>query len=131
MFCFDHETRKSIKFMHSLVGCFLISEPIAASIGSYLDCNEYFDGKVYKKIELKLSQLFKRVFYVETEREFDNWVTHLKTALNKQNIYDYYTKGDLLGQGSFGKVYKGKSRTTDEVVAIKYIDKKAMKPHEI
>ena len=47
------------------------------------------------------------------------------------NINDSYTKSELLGQGSFGKVYKGKTKTTEEVVAIKYIDKKAMKSHEI
>jgi serine/threonine protein kinase len=40
-------------------------------------------------------------------------------------------KDELMGQGSFGKVYKGRSKATNEVVAIKYIDKKAMKPHEV
>ena len=51
--------------MHSLIGCFLLTEH--KSTDGHVDFNEEFNGKIYKKIEVKLSQLFKRVFYVETE----------------------------------------------------------------
>lgn len=45
---------------------------------------------------------------------------------------DYYAKHELLGQGSFGKVYRGNLKhTASEQVAIKYIDKKQMKRMEI
>lgn len=37
---------------------------------------------------------------------------------NFKNKYLYEEKG-LLGEGSFGKVYKGKDKDTDEAVAIK------------
>ncbi len=46
-------------------------------------------------------------------------------------LSDCYVKDELLGQGSFGKVYKGRNNQTNEVIAIKYIDKKSMKPHEV
>lgn len=45
---------------------------------------------------------------------------------------DYFTKHELLGQGSFGKVYRGNLKNiATEQVAIKYIDKKQMKTMEI
>lgn len=59
------------------------------------------------------------------------WITQLTKAIGNSKMSDSYTKSELLGQGSFGKVYKGKTNATEETVAIKYIDKKAMKAHEI
>ena len=132
LYCYDFETRKQIKFMHSLTGCFLISPQKSSCENSHhLDMNENINGIIYRRIELKLSQLFKRVFYVESEPEYDGWTLNLVKAIGPSNLNDYYIKDELLGQGSFGKVYKGRSKATNEVVAIKYIDKKAMKPHEV
>jgi len=68
---------------------------------------------------------------VETEPEYDAWTSNIDKVINPQRLNDFYVKDDLLGQGSFGKVYKGRSKATNEIVAIKYIDKKAMKPHEV
>lgn len=66
-----------------------------------------------------------------SDAEYDRWSFQIALAIGAFKISDLYTKGDLLGQGSFGKVYKGKTKNTEELVAIKYIDKKAMKSHEI
>jgi serine/threonine protein kinase len=130
LYCYDFTTKKQIKFMHSLVGCFLIS-PTKACNNSSHDVNESINGVIYRRIELKLSQLFKRVFFVETEPEYEAWTTNIEKVINPQRLNEFYVKDDLLGQGSFGKVYKGRSKATNEIVAIKYIDKKAMKPHEV
>jgi hypothetical protein len=130
LYCYDFETKKQIKFMHSLVGCFLIS-PTKTCENSSHDVNESINGVIYRRIELKLSQLFKRVFFVESESEYEGWTTNIEKVINPQRLNEFYVKDDLLGQGSFGKVYKGRSKATNEIVAIKYIDKKAMKPHEV
>lgn len=66
-----------------------------------------------------------------SESECEQWIIQLSKAIGNTKISDSYTKSELLGQGSFGKVYKGKTMATEEIVAIKYIDKKAMKSHEI
>lgn len=72
------------------------------------------------------------MFYVETESELEDWTLNLKKAIGQRMLSDYYVKDDLVGQGSFGKVYKGHSKMDSaEVVAIKYIDKKQMKSFEI
>lgn len=47
-------------------------------------------------------------------------------------LSDFYAKDDLVGQGSFGKVYKGHPKANPtEIIAIKYIDKKQLKPFEL
>lgn len=117
--------------MHSLIGCFLISQSNNQEDMANIEFHEEINGIMYRRIELKLSHLFKRVFYLTEEVEYDRWKTQIELATGHSKITDKYIKSDLLGQGSFGKVYKGKSKTTDEIVAMKYIDKKAMKPHEI
>jgi serine/threonine protein kinase len=112
--------------MHTLVGCFLIHND------QLIDAHEQIGDRVYRRIELKLSQQFKRVFYVATDRELRNWIVNLKRAIGQRNVHDLYVSADLLGQGSFGKVYKGYPKShPDQVIAIKYIDKKQMKPFEI
>jgi hypothetical protein len=43
LYCYDFDTKKQIKFMHSLVGCFLIS-PTKACENSQHDVNESING---------------------------------------------------------------------------------------
>lgn len=81
LYCYDFETKKQIKFMHSLVGCFLISQTNACDSSSH-DANESINGVIYRRIELKLSQLFKRVFFVETEPEYVAWTTSIERIID-------------------------------------------------
>lgn len=43
-------------------------------------------------------------------------------AFDTTQIVDQYTKEQLLGEGGFGKVYKGRHKETGQLVALKYID---------
>ncbi|XP_021864679.2 CBL-interacting serine/threonine-protein kinase 25 [Spinacia oleracea] len=44
-------------------------------------------------------------------------------------LFGKYEIGHLLGEGNFGKVYKGKNLTTEEIVAIKMMNKEEVKKH--
>ena len=37
-------------------------------------------------------------------------------------MVDQYEREELLGEGGFGRVYKGRHKETGQVVALKYID---------
>lgn len=39
-----------------------------------------------------------------------------------RQVVDQYEKEELVGQGGFGKVYRGRHKETGEVVALKYMD---------
>lgn len=51
------------------------------------------------------------LYYDYKGRQFDS-----------SQIIDQYAKEELLGQGGFGRVYKGKHKETGQLVALKYID---------
>ena len=40
-----------------------------------------------------------------------------------------YLKGEVIGKGTFGGIFKGKDLETDEIVAIKQIEKLNIKRH--
>ena len=76
---------------------------------------------------MKLSESFKRVFYVSTDQEKDAWMDKLTRGTRNRDIDEHYVKGRLLGEGFFGKVYAGHpTKTPDEKVAIKVINKQEM-----
>jgi serine/threonine protein kinase len=81
---------------------------------------------------VKLSESFKRVFYVSTDAEKDAWMEKLTRGTRNRDIDEHYVKGRLLGEGFFGKVYAGHpTKTPDEKVAIKVINKQEMQRHEL
>jgi serine/threonine protein kinase len=51
------------------------------------------------------------LYYDYKGREFDS-----------TQIVDQYAKEQLLGQGGFGSVYRGRHKETGQLVALKYID---------
>jgi serine/threonine protein kinase len=60
------------------------------------------------------------VFFLKTKEERDMWLQRLNEAGRIRQIYDSYELSDhILGQGSYGKVIKGKDKTTGKQVAIK------------
>ncbi len=82
---------------------------------------EEVEGVKYWKIEIKLSQIYKRVFFLKTMEERDLWMQRLNRAAKLRPISDMFElwPEQVLGQGSYGKVFKGKHRFTGETVAVK------------
>ncbi len=56
LYCYETEAKDKMKFMHSLIGSFVIDtvnmEP------------EMVEGKLHRKLEIKISEFFKRIFYL-------------------------------------------------------------------
>ena len=110
--------------MHSMVGC-------------QIKCDVTVDIEVagtpgYKQVQIKLSEAFKRVFYVHGDSEKEEWLKRLIKATRNRTIDESYSKKDLLGEGYFGKVYLGSPKANpNEKVAIKVIDKSQMQRHEL
>lgn len=53
------------------------------------------------------------------------------TQKNKTTIVQDYHVLDLIGEGSFGKVYKGRRKYTGQTVAMKFIPKKGKNEKEL
>ena len=56
LYCYETESKEKLKFMHSLIGSFVIdtlnNEP------------ETIEGLPHRKLEIKISEFFKRIFYI-------------------------------------------------------------------
>lgn len=61
MYCYENETKEKMKFMHSLIGAFVI-DTISAE-------PEMIEGKAHRKLEIKISEFFKRIFYLPCTEE--------------------------------------------------------------
>jgi hypothetical protein len=64
------------------------------------------------------------------------WIEKLRGAQGFRQFTEYYDRiteegGGVLGEGSFGKVYKAKVKATGDIVAVKNIDKSSMDRFEM
>lgn len=109
--------------MHSLSNCFL----------KYDDTlTQQVNDKECKQIQLKLSESFKRVFYVDNPIIAQEWVSKIKRASRQRTFAEEYDMmSELLGEGFFGKVYKGINKKNGEACAIKVIDKENLQRQDL
>ncbi|TNV87232.1 hypothetical protein FGO68_gene13625 [Halteria grandinella] len=90
-------------------------------------------------LKIKITDELKRVYYLKERSEALQIKSTMKLSQlfwrkTPSNYLDKYTvlEGDnvLLGKGSFGKVYKGRNKATNELVAIKNISRAALSTAE-
>ncbi len=64
LYCYETESKEKLKFMHSLIGSFVIdtlnNEP------------ETIEGLPHRKLEIKISEFFKRIFYIPCSIKREN-----------------------------------------------------------
>ena len=87
----------------------------------------------HKKIEIKLNYngKFKEKFSLifEDQKKINNLIYNNELTKNisgKELSFlknGKYLKGEVIGKGTFGRIFKGKDLETDEIVAIKQIEK--------
>ena len=66
----------------------------------------------------------RRIYYLKTEVEKQEWLTAIKKVIGYADLFDFYDFGDALGQGKYGLVKKGIHKKTGKEVAIKIVKKK-------
>jgi len=62
--------------------------------------------------------------------EFEAWMEHIRRATGTALLY-FYDIGEMIGHGTFGKVYKARNSKTGELVAIKAISKNLNSAKEV
>ena len=60
LYCYETEAKDKLKFMHSMIGSFVID--------TLLFDPELIEGKLHRKLEIKISEFFKRIFYLPCDQ---------------------------------------------------------------
>ena len=68
----------------------------------------------------------RRIYYLETKDERDEWVDKIKLAIGYANLHDFYDLQDSLGKGKYGLVKKGIHKKSQKEVAVKIVKKKEL-----
>jgi hypothetical protein len=89
-----------------------------------LDYEVNFIGNIYYPILLNSFDFPSIKLFCKSKADQLNWQRGINMASSKIALEDKYIVGNLIGSGSFGSVYIGTSKETNETVAIKIIKRK-------
>ena len=73
----------------------------------------------------------ERTYYIDNEKEFNEWMNKLHLAINYKNLLDQFNIKEKIGKGKFGLVKYGIQKETNRPVAIKIMAKKNMKKQDL
>ena len=119
LFYFKHENDELHKGMHHLSGVFIQEEE-----PKIFNCKKYYCfSMIYPKKT--------RLYYVENENDYKNWVEKLKLSTGYTNLTDIYEIEEKIGNGKFGLIKKGINKKTRKEVAIKIMSKKDMTTQDL
>ena len=114
LFYFKHENDELHKGMHHLSGVFIQEEEPKTFNGKKFYCF----SMIYPKKT--------RLYFVDNEKDYKNWVEKLKLSTGYTNLTDIYEIEEKIGNGKFGLIKKGINKKTRAEVAIKIMSKKEM-----
>jgi serine/threonine protein kinase len=108
---FKKRDKTHLKGIQNLASCFISN---IKEVENNYDINYCFDIIFISKI---------RTIYTRTREESKVWLERISRILNYRKIDDYYTIGDVLGEGSYGIVKLGVCKISGATVAVKIINK--------
>ena len=114
LYYYKNKNEKVHRGMHNLSGLFLKTEGI-----------KEIKGKKYYCFII-VFPLKNRVYYVDNENDYNNWISVLKKATGYTNLLDIYDIKQKLGKGKFGLVKLGINKETKQKVAVKIMNKNNM-----
>lgn len=88
------------------------------------------DGTILHPFMLIFSNK-RRIYYLDTKEDRDNWVEKIKQAIGYANLHDFYDLENSLGKGKYGIVKKGRHKKSGREVAVKIVKKKELSLKDI
>jgi len=108
--------------LQNLSGCFI------KDLGTEI---KIFEKEKYYGFSVIISKDKNKTFYCLKVDSMNNWVQNIKKAIGYEHFNDFYDVSQTLGEGLFGIVKKGVHLKTNQVVAVKIIQKDKLRPGEI
>ena len=73
----------------------------------------------------------RRIYYLDTLLERDQWVEKIKQAIGYTNLHDFYELKESLGKGKYGLVKRAEHKKSSKEVAVKIVKKKDLSLKDI
>lgn len=68
----------------------------------------------------------EKILLSKSPQEADKWIAAIREEAQYYDFNQKYEKLNMIGKGKFSQVYLCKNRETDELVALKSIDKQSL-----
>jgi|JI10StandDraft_1071094.scaffolds.fasta_scaffold156134_3 serine/threonine protein kinase len=121
LYCYRKQNEDKHKGMHSLIGVYVLEE----------EEEKLENGVTLFPFKLIFPNNKARTYYLLNAQERNQWVKVIKEAIGFRDIEEFYEIGEDIGKGKFGQVKKAIHKKSNNLVAIKVIKKKEMKPKEL
>lgn len=106
----------------NLCGCFI------KDLGNE---SKIFEKEKYYGFAINISKDKNKIFYCNKLDAKNVWVSNIKKAIGYEQFADFYDVNQTLGEGLFGIVKKAIHKKTNQVVAVKIINKDKLRSGEI
>ena len=120
LYSYKNQGDQKHKDMMSLAGVFIKSE-----------VEEMIDDNTLMYPFMLIFPNKRRIYYLETREERDQWVERIKQAIGYANVDDFYQMKELLGKGKYGLVKRGIHKKSGKEVAVKIVKKKELSLKDI
>lgn len=115
LYSYKHQGDTKHKDMQSLVGVHIKNE-----------MDEIIDQQTIVYPFMLIFPNKRRIYYLQTKIEKEQWMDAIKRVIGYSNLYDFYDLKENLGQGKYGLVKRGIHKKTSKEVAVKIVKKKEL-----